>query len=114
MLKVFGFEHPFLEAVSAPDRGWCQHCEEPILVDEPGFSLIQIDEESNARRVYYHRECFLRGIFGSVAHIERRCSCFVPGSTCTDDEDVTPREAARRSVKAFQEQDERLPKWRST
>lgn len=47
-----------------------------------------------------HPECTFRAVCGSVAHIEGRCSCFVPGSTETDPPGMTKRQAARAAVEA--------------
>lgn len=75
----------------------CFHCDEPILPGE-------------ARKYYYacqspvHPECYLRPVIGSVAHIERRCSCFVSGSQCGDDPALTRRQAARAAVAAWAKQ----------
>jgi len=49
-----------------------------------------------------HPECNFRAIMGSVAHIEERCQCFVPGSTETDPKGMTCREAARAAVGAWE------------
>jgi len=70
----------------------CQHCEEDIL---PG-------EESNAiQGSNLHCECALRSIIGSVAHIERRCGCYVKGSTEHDPPGLTLRQSARAAVVAW-------------
>jgi hypothetical protein len=69
----------------------CSFCEEPILKGE-------------AARVFgepLHQECHLRLIFGSVAHLERRCGCFVPGSMESDPLTMTKRQAARAAVLLF-------------
>jgi len=68
----------------------CVWCDEPI---GPG-------EISNLRNT--HRECALRMIRGSVAHIERRCGCFVEGSRLGDPPGVSKREAARAAAEAFE------------
>lgn len=49
-----------------------------------------------------HENCNFRSIVGSVAHIEKRCSCFVAGSTEGDPEGMTKREAANAARKAFE------------
>lgn len=71
----------------------CIHCDEPVLSSE--------EREQYANGPIAHRECFARRVIGSLAHIERRCSCYVPGATCTDPPEMTRREAARAAVKAF-------------
>jgi hypothetical protein len=101
LVKVFGFKHPDLERIDLPVNTNCFHCEEPIRQGEPGFSMMHVGNLS-ASRVYEHRACFLRGIFGSVAHIEHRCSCFVPGSECGDPGGLTRRQAAEAAVRAYE------------
>jgi len=46
----------------------------------------------------FHHECHLRLVIGSVAHIERRCGCYVPGSIEGDPAHMTPRQAARAAL----------------
>jgi hypothetical protein len=48
-----------------------------------------------------HRECHLRAIIGSLAHVEQRCGCYVPGAEETDPPGMSPRAAARAAVKAY-------------
>lgn len=50
----------------------CAHCGEDILEGEPRMPF-------NAGAVLMHRKCGLRGVIGSVAHLQGRCSCYVPG-----------------------------------
>jgi len=45
-----------------------------------------------------HHECQMRLVVGSVAHIERRCGCYVAGSTESDPPHMTLREAARAAL----------------
>lgn len=59
----------------------CQWCGEEIRSDQPS-------------RDGHHVECLFRAVVGSVAHIERRCSCYVLGSTAGDPEWMSQREAA--------------------
>ena len=40
-------------------------------------------------------------IVGSVAHVERRCSCFVPGATDTDPEHMSRRQGAEAALRAY-------------
>ena len=48
-----------------------------------------------------HKECTFRAVAGSVAHIEERCACYVPGSTETDPPGMSKREAAKAAVRAW-------------
>jgi len=49
-----------------------------------------------------HRECFLRGVYGSVGHQLGRCSCHGGPGLEDGPEDMTMREAARAAVKLFE------------
>jgi hypothetical protein len=66
----------------------CGFCEEPI---GPGEQAPGMGEPM-------HNECQIRLIIGSVAHIERRCGCYVAGSTASDPPHMTLRQAARAAV----------------
>ena len=72
----------------------CGHCGEAIAAD---------DERSPMGGVPLHYECGVRIAVGSIAHLERRCSCFVPGSRASDPDDVSPRQAARLVVFAVRQ-----------
>jgi len=69
----------------------CAHCSEPILKDELRMPF-------NGGLVWMHRNCGLRGILGSVAHLQGRCSCYVPGSDAGDPEGMTLRQAADAAI----------------
>ena len=72
----------------------CAHCDEPILETDERMPF-------NAGAVMMHRNCGLRGILGSVAHLQGRCSCYVPGSTEGDPEGLTLRQAAEAAVREW-------------
>ncbi len=48
-----------------------------------------------------HRECQFRLVVGSVAHIQRRCGCYVAGSTESDPPHMTPRQAATAAMALY-------------
>lgn len=79
-------EDPESMQIPTPVGKPCIHCGELITEGEQGTMY------SNSP--FAHRECSLRAVLGSVAHLEKRCSCYVPGSTENDDEGLTPRQAA--------------------
>jgi hypothetical protein len=64
----------------------CVHCDECIVARDSGVIY--------ANGPVAHRNCFLRGVHGSLAHLLHHCSCYVPGSECADDPKLTMREAA--------------------
>lgn len=93
--------------IVAVDLSTCWWCGESVhLADtEPDAinRLLHVDEmganvETGQRM---HRVCLFRHVVGSVAHIEGRCSCVVPGSTEDDPEGCTKLEAAEASLAAF-------------
>ena len=70
----------------------CQYCEEPIQMGERG--VVYANGPVN------HIECFMRSLFGSVAHQNKTCACFIPGSTEADPPGLSLREAAREALRA--------------
>lgn len=85
------------ERVEVPVGKPCAHCEEPIEVGDDGWVVPAL----NAREIPFHRACQLRMILGSVAHQQRRCSCFVSGSQCGDDSGLTRRQAAEAALEYY-------------
>jgi hypothetical protein len=80
--------------IETPVGAACYHCSEPIQKGDTGIAY--------ANGPVAHKNCFLRGIIGSVAHQQRRCSCFVSGSTEGDPSGMTPRQAADAAVKEWE------------
>lgn len=72
----------------------CGRCGEPITEHDDVETL-------NDGAMIMHRNCFMRTIVGSVAHIEKRCRCYVEGSEEGDDPKLTKRQAADAAVAAF-------------
>lgn len=83
-----------------PHNAKCYHCEEPILITDPGIRYPDGD--------YAHRNCHIRQIVGSVAHIEKRCGCYVEGSHDSDDPALTPRQAADAAVALWQRERKKM------
>lgn len=81
--------------------GICPHCDEPVMPYEPREYITLYDPPSPPTRRLAHMECFVRPLLGSVAHIERRCSCYIPGASNNDDPALTRRQAAQASVEAY-------------
>lgn len=73
----------------------CAHCDEEVKNGEPIMAFSNGD-------VVMHRNCGLRGICGSVAHVLGKCSCFVPGSQESDPPGLTKRQAAELAVAIWQ------------
>jgi hypothetical protein len=89
--------------VSTPVGDTCEWCEEEIEAGDCGVIFHKL--RSLTPEIWEmkpnHQECFLRRTLGSVAHIERRCSCYVAGSCAYDPPEMTVREAARAAVQAW-------------
>jgi hypothetical protein len=81
------------EHVPTPVGQPCGHCGEDFeegdrgIIDSGGFTT--------------HLNCFLRPILGSVAHIQKQCSCYIPGATCGDPPGMTKRQAADAAVRLY-------------
>ncbi len=89
--------------VDTPVGEPCLWCGDEIEAGECGVvvpMLLALDPETWVMRAH-HQECFLRQTLGSVAHIERRCSCYVLGSSAEDPPDMTMHEAALAAVQAW-------------
>ncbi len=84
---------PWEIQVETPVGERCDHCGELIGAGDVGTIDIYSD--------VYHLECNLRTIIGSVAHVERRCSCYGGPDSDVDPPLLTRREAALASVAAW-------------
>lgn len=82
--------------VPAPAGELCTNCLESILEGDDGW----LDAAGNP----FHRACWYREVIGSLAHVQRRCSCYRPGSTESDPLGLTAREAAEEVLKELQKQ----------
>lgn len=60
--------------------------------------------------VLYHYECHMRQFLGSLAHVEKRCGCYVPGAEETDPPGMSLRDAARAAVAAFEKASGQFPR----
>lgn len=78
----------------------CVWCEEPVAAGESGY-LVPYIGDGPVRLVAYHVECLLRCTLGSVAHLEHRCSCYVPGAVCGDPPELTKRQAAQAAERVL-------------
>lgn len=103
-MRVFG-PRPWGLAIDDPDLviatpvgESCLYCDEVIAAGDSGLILPHFDtlDASSQLRVQ-HRECYLRGILGSVGHQMRTCSCY--GGTEEDQPDLTRRQSARLACK---------------
>lgn len=85
----------------------CLWCEEPIVEGDVG-TLQGVGRKDDATGEWVadmgaiHYECSMRQVVGSLAHVEGRCSCAVPGATEGDPEGISKREAAVLALRAWQ------------
>lgn len=70
----------------------CGWCDEPVVPVEHPVDMI-------GRA--FHPECLFRSLMGSVAHIEKRCSCYVDDALETDPPGMTRRQAAKAALDAY-------------
>lgn len=82
--------------VPTPVESKCCWCEEGFVEGDQGMVIPNFDSFS-----YYHKNCFLRTIFGSVGHQKRQCSCY--GGMLEDPQELSPREAANAAVREYEE-----------
>lgn len=94
-MKVFGYDLPDMERVATPIGSICSHCEEAVMEGDCGEIVPHLGATVEERPV--HLECLLRKVFGSVAHQERRCSCYGGGESC-EDSSKTRRQQAREAA----------------
>lgn len=71
----------------------CVHCHEAIATGERAWRF--------AGGPLAHRVCAFRMVIGSVAHVEQRCACYVPGAHDGDPEGLTRHGAAEAAVEAW-------------
>lgn len=81
--------------VETPVGQECIHCREEIELGDEGVCYA-FDGPP------VHRNCFLRQIVGSLAHIEKRCSCYDPFAFEGDPTGMTRRQAADAAVAAWE------------
>jgi hypothetical protein len=102
-VRYFGIKGKPLEAefmrTATPVGEKCMHCGEEIAPGDAGYYLPHVEPHMTIERPW-HRACFLRGIIGSVAHQEKRCSCY--GGTMEDDPTLTTRQAAEAAFRHWE------------
>jgi hypothetical protein len=69
---------------------FCAHCGELI--------------EGPTRTEGLHDECAFRLAAGSLGHLQRICSCYVPGSIVGDPPGMTARQAAQAALEHYRKQ----------
>ncbi|HZT29450.1 MAG TPA: hypothetical protein VFA33_06185 [Bryobacteraceae bacterium] len=93
-MKWFGVTivEPEEQSAPTPVGAACGFCLEPIETGNRGVIIPHIDTDGESEKPY-HFECHMRMVVGSLAHQQRRCSCY--GGTEHDPPGMTLRQAAR-------------------
>lgn len=68
--------------VPFPEGQPCLLCGEAFAPGDSGEMTVAFTADGAAREAYIHKECMMRSVVGSVAHLEGRCICHggEPGS----------------------------------
>ncbi len=92
-MKWFGIDivRPEEQRTETPVGARCGFCVEEIEADDRGCTIPDMSGGEGA----YHFECYIRVIVGSLAHQQKRCSCYGHDCTELDPPNMTLREAAR-------------------
>lgn len=99
--RYFGDPWPSVFCMHAPSApapllSKCAWCDEGFIFGEQGVLLPHVGEDGAVVEIAYHKNCFLRTIFGSVGHIQGKCSC--QGGTEEDPTGLSKRQAADAAV----------------
>jgi len=97
----FGFmtpQHQLDRRIETPIDARCLFCDEAIGPQDFGLMMPLIGPDS-VSRAYYHRECHLRRIVGSVGHQTKQCSCY--GGALDDPPGMTKRQGALAAVELY-------------
>ena len=54
----------------------CLYCQELFRAGDSGKAMPFLSVAAGPAIVHVHKECALREVAGSLAHIERRCTCY--------------------------------------
>lgn len=84
-----------LQRVPVPDCP-CDWCQEKFIETDQGLGIPDALSENFT---YYHPNCFLRTILGSLGHQQKKCSCY--GGETEDPPEMTLREAADAAVAEY-------------
>ncbi len=99
-VRIFGVtRHDHLEIVPTP-TGQCDWCDEPIVEGDVGMVMDRLDLVSTTDS-YWHIECLMRSIVGSLGHQKKTCSCH--GGNEEDPPELSAREAAKAAYQYFKE-----------
>ena len=79
----------------------CVRCFELILPLSDLMPAHPVQDGLTGATLNEHLECSIRSVIGSVNHLNKTCSCFVPGSTEGDPPGMTRRQAAKAAADLY-------------
>ena len=85
-----------MKRVPMPDK-CCSWCQERFNGYDQRLGIPDALSESFT---FYHPNCFMRTILGSVGHQQKKCNCF--GGNEEDPPEMSLREAANAAVALFE------------
>jgi hypothetical protein len=86
------------EQAETPVGASCGYCREPIQAGDDGWLLPYLDIiDDHPTELAFHQACNFRQITGSVAHQQKRCSCF-GGTGCDENDGMTLRQGAEAAL----------------
>jgi hypothetical protein len=92
--------------VPVPIGKSCDFCKETLVEGDSGISIPAFADVGSSES-FYHIDCFLRTIFGSVGHQRKTCSCF--GGNEEDPSGISLRHAARLAVEEWKNNERNVP-----
>lgn len=93
---------PMARCAACGQRGTRCHCQDCVWCGE---LVLRHDATYHfANGPVAHHACAFRQVMGSVAHLQQRCSCYVPGATEGDPAGLTRRQAAAAVLALWQAQ----------
>jgi hypothetical protein len=84
------------EKTPAPVGEPFSYCDELIKEGEQGFVVPHVGSSEDHSFRPVHLDCFLRQIYGSLGHLQKKCSCY--GGNEEDPPGMTKRQAAVAAV----------------
>jgi len=97
MMTWFGKRYPAPAYADSPQAetpvgAKCTYCDEVVRIGDDGWIL--------GDGSVLHRECNLRAVIGSVAHLQKRCSCY--GGTGNHEDGMTRRQGALAAMEYWE------------
>ena len=98
--RGYALHYPENTLVATPVGAPCGYCGEPIERGEHGCIIPHFGKDGASENPY-HFECHMRMIVGSLAHQQKRCTCY--GGAESDPPGMMLRQAARVAFEYWSE-----------